>query len=61
MDFTDELVTAIREELGKYSVPVDVLAGRLHEREDLASLRKFTTDELADVIRGELVLASDDF
>jgi hypothetical protein len=42
-------------------VPVDVLAGRLHEREDLASLRKFTTDELADVIRGELVLASDDF
>jgi hypothetical protein len=61
MDFAEELFTAISEELGRRPLAVDVLAERLHEREDLAFLSKFSTNELADMIRHELVLLGDQF
>ncbi|MGC9154462.1 MAG: SEC-C metal-binding domain-containing protein [Ferrimicrobium sp.] len=54
MEFDDELLNAVHEELGRDALPIGILATRLREREDLTSLVGVPSEELAEILREEL-------
>ncbi|WP_298339567.1 SEC-C metal-binding domain-containing protein [Ferrimicrobium sp.] len=54
MEFDDELINAVLEELGSDSLPIGVLAARLRDRKDLTSLAEISGEELTEILREEL-------